>query len=1201
MESIFSRSRGVCAASLFLIGYKLFPRTVLKLHPQFTVIAGGNGVGKTTVLDALQTVIIGDQRVLRFNVASGQDDRDLSGQMMDRVAWAVLAVEGHLTVKAIGVHLERQDGGDQVVISPFVLEGIDPEADLFLDAATGQVTPGIGDLARHVTLRELTARVVPFDSIGDYHNHLFREGVLSIDLSRANRHKFASLWKQATRPHMAELHRFLQEVLCHQPSKKVSFKDVEKLMQDRRRVEGQFEQLEKLKLLHDELTGLATEMDTSRRRALGGDLWACRQKESEVANDIASGKRSLDALGERARSLDLRILEMREHLEEIGSKRDVYIREQGDLDRKLKHFREYEKQQDLMKARGQSLLEVEKEIPPLEAVAASLERKEEELRNEIQHTGNEIARLTQEQAELEEKLRKWKDLEKILSRARDEMGVELQAHVDVEKAWLRVNEEKREVDGLKSLKELLGTYEDRAKAHLDADRMARRMIDLWPVFFSGKSIAQEALDQAGEKLEAQRDELNEKLKNLQAEAGNLASLMTELSRGRIDLPPSARRLVDAGLAKPFSARYEDLEEDEARVIQQEIGPLLSAIEPHADTDPTLLAEGAEPYLLVLPDDSRGGSFQSRMRALAHSEAGALAGAGPLAWYTPNGPVLLGAKAREARKLKTRERLNEIEAEIKTVREDISANAERSGSVRKFLPMLAAYADESAEAKTRELAERVKALEAKASVVKDQFNLLRRALEMKDRFAWSGVRNHLERVQKNRADLGAKSAAARTSLSETEAARKEKANDLSVLRARASELGHEIKTAKTLCEQLESEEPEEVLRGQVDFGRAGELRGKVEELDREKTRLVNRLGEGEREKGGLQKEVELKNHSVLKLERDLTKSGAEHEEAKKRWRELYPDEEPQYAPLSEDLQQARLKWMQLEEALKSRLAEVGEQYELPASDERPERLAFRLLQLMLPNGLELSQVESECRRLHNSLRDIERKVRGRVEDFRSSIESDIRKLKSNLEKANQVLSKLYFGNIQKIVLKADPLPSYNALRKLKADQLNLFTSGDSIDLREFVERVREFIRKESNMLLSEEDLTDYKSYVRITFEALDKDGIHREKGFSTGETLGINLALCFTVLHLLRMSEGNRGLTPGMLLLAMDEAERLDARALMTVGDLLDKVACQLVIASPRPVKISDSLCHIFAPLPQGVTSIALYRKGEEEESHISNS
>lgn len=133
-----------------------------------------------------------------------------------------------------------------------------------------------------------------------------------------------------------------------------------------------------------------------------------------------------------------------------------------------------------------------------------------------------------------------------------------------------------------------------------------------------------------------------------------------------------------------------------------------------------------------------------------------------------------------------------------------------------------------------------------------------------------------------------------------------------------------------------------------------------------------------------------------------------------------------------------------------------------------------------------------------------------------------------------------------------------------------------------------------MLLSEGDLTDYKSYVRITFEALDKDGIHREKGFSTGETLGINLALCFTVLHLFRLSEGNRGLTPGMLLLAMDEAERLDARALQTVGDLLDKVACQLVIASPRPVKVPDSLCHIFASLPQGVTSIALYRKDEED-------
>jgi len=132
----------------------------------------------------------------------------------------------------------------------------------------------------------------------------------------------------------------------------------------------------------------------------------------------------------------------------------------------------------------------------------------------------------------------------------------------------------------------------------------------------------------------------------------------------------------------------------------------------------------------------------------------------------------------------------------------------------------------------------------------------------------------------------------------------------MLRAKASQILNEIHAAKALCRQLESEEPEEVLQGRVDFGCAGEPREKVEELDRERTRLGNQLRESDQEKGGLLKERELKSNAVARLKRELAGSRTEHEEARNQWSEFYPEEEAQYAPVSEDLQQARLKWMQL---------------------------------------------------------------------------------------------------------------------------------------------------------------------------------------------------------------------------------------------------------------------------------------------------
>jgi chromosome partition protein MukB len=59
-------------------------------------------------------------------------------------------------------------------------------------------------------------------------------------------------------------------------------------------------------------------------------------------------------------------------------------------------------------------------------------------------------------------------------------------------------------------------------------------------------------------------------------------------------------------------------------------------------------------------------------------------------------------------------------------------------------------------------------------------------------------------------------------------------------------------------------------------------------------------------------------------------------------------------------------------------------------------------------------------------------------------------------------------------------------------------------------------------------------------------------------------------------------------MALDEAERLDERAMNTVRDLLDRVECQLVLALPRMLNIPDSLTHILTALPQGVTHVGVY-------------
>jgi chromosome partition protein MukB len=264
--------------------------------------------------------------------------------------------------------------------------------------------------------------------------------------------------------------------------------------------------------------------------------------------------------------------------------------------------------------------------------------------------------------------------------------------------------------------------------------------------------------------------------------------------------------------------------------------------------------------------------------------------------------------------------------------------------------------------------------------------------------------------------------------------------------------------------------------------------------------------------------------------------------------------------------------------------------LPEEDQ-PDRLVPQLLQLLLPSGISLDQLESQYGRLQHELQQIEYKIKSRVEEVRSNVEMEIRHLKTQLVKVNRILSALHFGQIKKIFLELEELPAYHALQKLES-LLRIISRGEAVTLKDFVEKLRAFIRKESNTSLTEEQIADYRSYIRIRRTIVDAHDRTRDTGLSSGETLGVNLALCLAVLFFMGREQGNSS-RRGMLLLALDEAERLDAKALETIRDLLDEVHCQLTVAMPRPVDISDSICHLLTPLSQGVTHVHLYRRGEE--------
>jgi chromosome partition protein MukB len=1207
MNRPFLRPQEVHAEALFLIGYRLYPYARIDLHPRLTLLAGGNGVGKTTMLDAFQTILIADQRYLHMNVASGQNDRDMGGQMQGRVAWAALSLVGHAGIGGIGVHLSRRAAAEYVDLKPFALIGTPPEQDMFLCRDTSMITSDLKELNKRVVRHSTNARVREFASLNDYHRFLYEEGLLPLDLSRGGRRRFSLLWRQATQPHLGELNNFLQQTLCHEPEKKLTFEDVEKLMRERLHAERQLNRLGELKELDSELRDKASELDHHRRRYFAANLGQIRQKVETFEQEISEGERGFKELDEQIGALKEEIEAVRAQLAELGKERDKYLREQGDWSRKYKHHQEYTALKRLSDELQEELSWVQEDVFPLEANAQDARDQTKRLQGEMQVVSNDLARWKDKERDLERQVVKWREFRKDLEHAAQILGKEVATASELEAAWLQTAEEKRGIQELKALKQLLGQWESRANAHESAVELAGKMANLWPEFFDGKEIDHALLDQAQVEMRRMEKEIAVQRQELTAEKKPLNGLIGELSKGRLPLPSAPAALVEEGLALPFVRHFDRLELEAARKCQESIGPLAHAIEPadppslenrppsdqdHGEREPcedprlSGLARGSEPFWLALSPE-----VWKELRILARSEHGTIAGFGGIGWYVPNGPVWIGAEARREQIRRAQERLLEIEAQLKDLNTLEGLIAQRMKAIQNFLPKLDALADNEAREKVAELRERVSELEQAAPQIEKAHSILQRLFQRSELFGFVHAPEEIEQLRADIASTEERHRALEENLKASKAQESQIAKEQARLQSKLQEIRRELDRIETICSRLEDEEPEEVLQGRMDFGRAEELEKRIKELDEERERTQNTLSLSERKHGELRNRFRAQSEAIARQRLELSRAQSEHDKATGLWNDFYPGEAPQYMGANAD-EGGRHKalWDNLVQALKSRLNEVSAKYDLHLPEEdQPDRCVLQLLQMLLPPGVEPARLEEQYSRLQHELQQIEHKIKGHVEGIRSNVEAETRRLRMHMARVNRILSTLSFGQIKKIYLEVEELPAFQALKKLESF-LRVIQRDEVITLREFVEKLRAFILRESNTTLTEEQIADYRSYIRIRRVIVDKEDRVREGGLSSGETLGVNLALCLSILFFLGREQGANS-DSGMLMLALDEAERLDVRALATIRDLLDEVRCQLMVAMPRPVDIADSICHLLTPLSQGVTHVHLYHRG----------
>lgn len=1176
----------IVAGSLVLVGYKLFPATTIDLHPRMTVLSGNNAVGKTTILDAVQTILICHQQDINLNVATGQFDRSLSGQLSGRVGWAVLSVSGHREITAIGVRLHARATADSLELTPFVLTGIYPQTDLFVDRESSRVTPDFQTLKRNILTKDIQGQAQDFASVDEYHRHLFAQGLLPVTMDRQGKKKFATLWSQVTRPKLDRLGIFLKEMLCPDPAQGVKFADVERLMSDRRRLSEQLKALERFRRTRQELEECRQRLDDRRSLYLSTELGRQQARIQDCIEKIDKQRHKESTTVQELQQLEKDLEEANAAKESVSHERDKYLGRQTELSRQQKHHEDYVQAM-------QEHASIQKDLEKTARKRAELQQAVEQGSHDIKDKQEQASQLHSQVSGLRERLKylktdrdRFEQLQKLLKRYRDSTGQELHTWPELQKAWVEVQKHKARLDTLPELERRLKDLEKRAADHREACEQARWLEQSHPETADALGQGRQVLTD----LIAQWEELDFETSIAEASAGleKLDRQIADLEKGRPSLPEAVSTHVDSGKLSLVASRFEHLDLEQAARVQSRLGPFARGLLIEDPSDVADLDLGDEEFVLAR-SDVQAQDFES-----VPCEKGQISGHEGLYWYAPEAPVWLGAQAR-ARELHrlTRDK-DSLARELEGLKHERRKNRERISLARKLAAMWSAFEDSACLAEQKELQDQVSTLKKEAADIQNRYRELSTLVSKKDHFELKGAPEEFARVDKECKDKESRLDELEKSIKALEKELKRKKEDLAGLEQEYAQADRGLAGVQARIDSLLQEEPRDVLEGRIDFSEARAVKDRITALDRELAGLEqtrDNLNRNVVRKGDLLKQIQ---KDLESLDKQVEDSRQKESRLKDMWQRFYPAKSPVYRSGSytqEDASRLKLEWEMAEAELKKLVQAAVNEHSLQLPPEAaPEAQVDMILENIIPSSVELDRVEDQFQRLRQELGEIEARIKTYVQDIRQKVDQEISKLKRRLDKVNSILADIRFGRISQVKIELTFLPQYENLKRLKGDTLSLLDFGNQTTLQEFVKELVKNIFKRGRVDLNEDQIADYRTYIDLSWSITDLDGESRQKGFSGGETLGINLAICLGLLFHWG-GEAGQAHARGLLIMALDEAERLDEQAVYTVRELLDRTGSQLMVALPRTIEVPDTICHMLTPLEQGVTHVSVYHKG----------
>lgn len=318
--------------ALTMVNWNGFFARTFDIDTLVTTLSGGNGAGKSTTMAAFITAMIPDQSLLHFRntteagSSASSRDKGLHGKLKPGACYALLDVTNSREQRILcGVRLQQVAGRDKKVdIKPFIVHGLPIEVkptDILVEhiSLTQVKVRQLNDV-KEAACKYDEVQVKLFNSVTEYHSHLFEYGILPKKLrNTADRSKYyrlieASLYGGISSAITKSLRDYL---LPQNGGVKKAFQDMEVALRENRMT------LEAIKLTQND-RDLFKHLITESTHYVASDYMRIANERRRKLDAAMARRGELTSTSQQLIEFDQRFIGMKEELDQLEDKQALF-------------------------------------------------------------------------------------------------------------------------------------------------------------------------------------------------------------------------------------------------------------------------------------------------------------------------------------------------------------------------------------------------------------------------------------------------------------------------------------------------------------------------------------------------------------------------------------------------------------------------------------------------------------------------------------------------------------------------------------------------------------------------------------------------------------------------------------------------------------------------------------------------------------